>query len=263
MSAFPLLVFLASPMAAALYVRGPVMHHLSRGCRCQSSHHILRQPPSARCAVFASESEDLSAPAENGSCEPEQQQLSLGDDPSWLCSEAACEETQVFLSPIPSDDPEVACELQEGLSFGDGKPVWACGKVAPSSPLLEKRARPPLMSLLDDLLGGAKEALREVTVQHVLVESKTDAWSIYEGIKAEGASSEVVGKYAAAKSTCGSAKKRPDAKLSMLRGAPGELAFRRGAMAPQFESAAFEAEPGTLVEPFSTQFGWHVMYKVS
>ena len=70
----------------------------------------------------------------------------------------------------------------------------------------------------------------------------------------------MVGKFAAAKSTCGSARKRPDAKLQMLRGQPGELKFRRGSMAPEFEEAAFSAAPGTLLRPFSTQFGWHVMY---
>jgi parvulin-like peptidyl-prolyl isomerase len=33
-------------------------------------------------------------------------------------------------------------------------------------------------------------------------------------------------------------------------------------MARQFEEAAFSAAPGTLVRPFETQFGWHVMYVV-
>ena len=86
------------------------------------------------------------------------------------------------------------------------------------------------------------------------------AFEIYEAIRDEGASSEVVGRFAAARSTCGSAKKRPDAKLAMLRGNPGELRFRRGSMAPEFESAAFAADPGTLLPPVRTQFGWHVLY---
>ena len=86
---------------------------------------------------------------------------------------------------------------------------------------------------------------------------------LFEAIQAEiaegGAPSAVVGRYASERSTCGSAKKRPDAKLQMLRGEPGELKFRRGAMAAEFEQAAFDAAPGTLVRPFRTQFGWHVM----
>ena len=113
------------------------------------------------------------------------------------------------------------------------------------------------MGLLDDMIGGAREALREVNVQHVLVDSQMQARDVYDAIQAEGASSAVVGRYAAARSTCGSSKKRPDAKLQMLRGQPGELRFRRGAMAPEFERAAFEAKPGSLLQPFKTQFGWH------
>ena len=115
------------------------------------------------------------------------------------------------------------------------------------------------MGFLDDLVSSAKENFREVTVQHVLVGAQSDAWEIYEAIREEGATPEVVGKYAVARSTCGSAKKTPDAKLGMLRGMPGSLTFRRGSMAPAFEKAAFAASSGTLVEPFPTEFGWHVM----
>ena len=115
------------------------------------------------------------------------------------------------------------------------------------------------MGFLDNVIGGAKEALREVTVQHVLVSSQSDAWEVYEAIEQEGASSEVVGRYAAARSSCGSAKKRPDMKMPQLRGAPGELVFRKGQMAPEFEAVAFAAPVGELQPPFKTQFGWHIM----
>lgn len=115
------------------------------------------------------------------------------------------------------------------------------------------------MSFLDNIVGAAKETFREVTVQHILVPSQMEANEIYDAILAEGANSAVVGRYAAEKSTCGSAKKRPDAKLQLLRGEPGELKFRRGSMQKPFEEAAFAAPPGTLVRPFATQSGWHVM----
>ena len=121
------------------------------------------------------------------------------------------------------------------------------------------RLTAPRMGFFDDIVGAAKENFREVTVQHVLVGSQSDAIEIYESIVEEGASPEIIGKYAKAKSTCGSAKKTPTAKLAMLRGQAGELKFRRGSMAPEFEEAAFSASPGTLVKPFRTQFGWHVM----
>ena len=116
------------------------------------------------------------------------------------------------------------------------------------------------MGFLDDAFSSVKEQFREVTVQHVLVTSQSAAFEIYDAIVEEGASQEVVGRFAADRSTCGSGKKKPDAKLAQLRGAPGELKFRRGAMAPEFERAAFSAEPGTLLKPFATNFGWHVMY---
>ena len=76
---------------------------------------------------------------------------------------------------------------------------------------------------------------------------------------ADDASSEAVGRAAQQYSTCGSAKKRPDAKMPQLRGAPGELTFRRGAMAPEFERVAFAAPVGELQPPFQTQFGWHLL----
>ena len=122
-----------------------------------------------------------------------------------------------------------------------------------------QRTTTPHLGFLDDALSAAKEQFREVTVQHVLVNSQSEAIQIYEALLEEGPSPEAVGRYAVAKSTCGSAKKTPDKKLAQLRAMPGELKFRRGSMAPEFESAAVAASPGTLVKPFSTSFGWHVM----
>jgi hypothetical protein len=64
------------------------------------------------------------------------QRYDLGEEPAWLCNETACEETSIFLSTAPVEEEGVVCELQEGLSLQDGSPVWACGKVHASSPLL-------------------------------------------------------------------------------------------------------------------------------
>ena len=50
-------------------------------------------------------------------------------------------------------------------------------------------------------------------------------------------------------------RRRLEAKLQLLRGQPGELTFRRGAMAAEFEQAAFAATPGSLLPPVHTQFG--------
>lgn len=91
------------------------------------------------------------------------------------------------------------------------------------------------MGVFDGWMRTAAEAFREVKVQHILVSSQSEANEIHDEICAEGVSAEVFGRFAATRSTCGSAKKRPDAKLAMLRGAPGELKFRRGSMAKPFE----------------------------
>jgi len=62
---------------------------------------------------------------------------------AWLCNQSACEETNIFLASEPAEADGVVCELQNGLTFGDGSPVWACGKVGPNSPLLSHNPPPP------------------------------------------------------------------------------------------------------------------------
>ena len=141
----------------------------------------------------------------------------------------------------------------------------------------------PAMSWLDDVVGKVKDATREVTVQHILLPSQSDARDLWRELQAAEVTSESFGRAAAARSTCelpsptigshnetltqcsrsrlagGSAKKRPDTKMPQLRGAPGELVFRKGQMAPEFEAVAFAAPVGELQSPFRTQFGWHIM----
>ena len=121
------------------------------------------------------------------------------------------------------------------------------------------------MGLLDDVAAAYRDAIQEftqeATVQHILVPTQSKARELYDSLleEAGGASSDAVGSAARQHSTCGSAKKRPDARMAQLRGAPGELKFRRGEMAKEFEEAAFAGPVGELQRPFQTQFGWHVM----
>mmetsp|Transcript_18135 Transcript_18135/g.36931 ORF Transcript_18135/g.36931 Transcript_18135/m.36931 type:complete len:208 (+) Transcript_18135:1-624(+) len=126
---------------------------------------------------------------------------------------------------------------------------------------LPPRARAPVaMSLFDSLVGMVKEATREVTVQHILLPSQSDARELWVELGASGeVTRENFGEAAAARSSCGSAQKRPDKKMPQLRGMPGELTFRKGQMAPEFERVAFEAPVGEMQPPFRTQFGWHIM----
>ena len=133
------------------------------------------------------------------------------------------------------------------------------GFAAPTRRRASSRLR---MGLFDDLANSVKqglaEATQEVTVQHVLVDSKVKALQIERGLLEEGVTSESVGRAAQRFSTCGSAKKRPDARMAQLRGAPGELVFRRGQMDKAFEKASFEGPIGAL-QVVETQFGVHVL----
>ena len=72
-------------------------------------------------------------------------------------------------------------------------------------------------------------------------------------------SPEVIGRLAQQYSTCGSAQKTPDASFKMLRGRPGELTFKRGEMAKEFEEMSFTAPVGSL-SVVDTQFGSHLIY---
>ena len=67
------------------------------------------------------------------------------------------------------------------------------------------------------------------------------------------------GGYAAKFSLCGSAKKKPDAKLAQLVGLPGEMTFRKGQTAKDFEDVCFEAALGQVHGPVLTQFGYHLI----
>ena len=79
----------------------------------------------------------------------------------------------------------------------------ACRRVPPA----------PAMGWLDDVVGKVKDATREVTVQHILLPSQSDARDLWRELEAAGVTSESFGRAAAARSTCespthGSALKR-------------------------------------------------------
>lgn len=119
----------------------------------------------------------------------------------------------------------------------------------------------PAMNLFDGIASKLKESVsdltKEVKVQHILVESESQAVEIRKKISKEGL--ETFGKYAQTYSTCGSAKKAPDAKLAQLRGLPGEMVFRKGQTDKAFETAAFEGKVGTVQGPVKTKFGYHLI----
>jgi peptidyl-prolyl cis-trans isomerase C len=120
-------------------------------------------------------------------------------------------------------------------------------------------AQPVQLNLFGDLASKLQESFREVSVQHILVPSQMRALELYEALAEEGATPQTMAEYAREHSSCGSAKKTPTANLPQLRGIAGELSFRRGQMAPEFEEVAFNAPVGEVQRPVQTQFGWHVI----
>jgi len=93
----------------------------------------------------------------------------------------------------------------------------------------------------------------QVRARHILVkpEGRTDAEAqkVLEGVRARLAKGEDFGDLARAIS------EEPAAKQT-----GGDLGFfGRGQMAPEFEQAAFGAQPGSLVGPVKTSFGWHLI----
>eukprot|EP00281_Chroomonas_sp_CCMP1168_P004779 CAMPEP_0206268354 /NCGR_PEP_ID=MMETSP0047_2-20121206/31661_1 /ASSEMBLY_ACC=CAM_ASM_000192 /TAXON_ID=195065 /ORGANISM="Chroomonas mesostigmatica_cf, Strain CCMP1168" /LENGTH=118 /DNA_ID=CAMNT_0053696665 /DNA_START=72 /DNA_END=424 /DNA_ORIENTATION=- len=116
------------------------------------------------------------------------------------------------------------------------------------------------MGLFDGLVSKFADATREVTVQHILVEKEQEAVELRKKLAKEKNLAARFGEYAAQYSTCGSAKKTPDAKLAQLRGEPGEMKFRKGQTDKNFEKAAFEtAQVGKVAGPIKTKFGYHLM----
>ncbi len=84
-----------------------------------------------------------------------------------------------------------------------------------------------------------------IDVSHILVEDEDRCADIKKEIESGSITFE---KAAAKYSTCPSRE---------AGGSLGEAA--RGQFVPEFEEAAFSAEPGTLVGPVKTQFGYHII----
>ncbi|MGD9801464.1 MAG: peptidylprolyl isomerase [Parvularculaceae bacterium] len=85
----------------------------------------------------------------------------------------------------------------------------------------------------------------EVKARHILVATQDEANSIIEEIQRGGDFASI----ARARSL--------DRATAPLGGEVGW--FTRDMMTPPFAAAAFSSAPGELAEPFSTEFGWHVL----
>ena len=85
----------------------------------------------------------------------------------------------------------------------------------------------------------------KATAKHILMDSREKLLKILEEIKAGTKSFEDAAKE---HSSCPSSAKGGDLGT-----------FSRGQMVPEFDEAVFNAEPGSLLGPIKTQFGYHLI----
>ena len=89
----------------------------------------------------------------------------------------------------------------------------------------------------------------KIKCSHILVEKQSQALEILERIKA----GEKFGKLAKELSTDSGSAKR-DGSLGY---------FGRGKMVKEFENTAFRLEVGQISEPVKTQYGYHIIKRLS
>ena len=89
----------------------------------------------------------------------------------------------------------------------------------------------------------------QVRCAHILVKTKSEALDIIEQVKSGAVSFEEM---AMQHSLCPS--KRVGGDLGK---------FGRGKMVKEFEQAAFGLKKGEMSEPVLTEFGWHVIKRIS
>ena len=89
----------------------------------------------------------------------------------------------------------------------------------------------------------------KIKCSHILVEKQSQALEILERIKA----GEKFGKLAKELSTDSGSAKR-DGSLGY---------FGRGKMVREFENAAFKLDIGQISEPVKTQYGYHIIKRLS
>lgn len=88
------------------------------------------------------------------------------------------------------------------------------------------------------------ENFNEVRASHILVETKEDA----DRIKKEILAGKDFGHVARKNSKCPSGYQGGDLGF-----------FKKGAMVPEFEQAAFSLPLNEISEPVKTSFGWHLI----
>ena len=88
----------------------------------------------------------------------------------------------------------------------------------------------------------------KIKCSHILVEKQSQALQLLEEIK----KGKKFGAIAREVSTCPSSKKDGDLGY-----------FGRGKMVKEFENAAFSLDIGKISEPIKTQYGYHIIKRLS
>jgi peptidyl-prolyl cis-trans isomerase C len=97
----------------------------------------------------------------------------------------------------------------------------------------------------DYLLKDVGQTAPQVHAQHILVDTKDLADSIYQQLQAGADFSETAMQQS---NDTGTAENGGDLGW-----------FTHGQMVDQFDAVAFSLQPGQISEPFQTQYGWHIV----
>lgn len=97
-----------------------------------------------------------------------------------------------------------------------------------------------------------QDNVREAGVYHILVRTQTQAHFIYEELRF------LVGSQLMDKFATSAAAKSFDSGSSKKGGFLGRLL--EGSMVEEFDLPVFQSQPMTLLQPFKSRYGWHVVY---
>jgi peptidyl-prolyl cis-trans isomerase C len=86
--------------------------------------------------------------------------------------------------------------------------------------------------------------VKEIHAAHILLKNEKKAKEVMDKLSAGQSFAEMARKH----SSCPSSKNGGDLGW-----------FGKGRMVPEFEKAAFDAEPGKVIGPVKTQFGYHLI----
>jgi peptidyl-prolyl cis-trans isomerase C len=104
-------------------------------------------------------------------------------------------------------------------------------------------ARQKVRQTLEAQVGQSAD---QIHAEHILVSTKDLADSIYQQLQKPDANFEQIAKDQSTDTTTA-----PNG---------GDLGwFPRGIMVPAFDQVAFATQPGTISQPFQTEFGWHIV----